>query len=81
MGEDDKILEDVGSDIANHLDHIAACFKPGLDIKVTLIVRVVGYDKADLMMSNDTIENVRAVLDRTANEAHHKGEFNRYGKS
>lgn len=52
----------VSEDIANSLDRIGKHFK---EPKITLVVRWPGNDDADLIMTNDTADQVRAALDRT----------------
>jgi hypothetical protein len=51
----------VSEDIATCLDRIGRHFK---EPKITLVVRYPGNDDADLIMTNDTPDQVKAALDR-----------------
>lgn len=55
-------LAEVQSFVADRMDEITAQFKPA--VKITVAVRIPGNDDADFLMTNDTIDDVVALLQR-----------------
>lgn len=58
-----KLVDIVGSRIADLADEIGLMFKPGA--KVTVIVRAPGFNDRDLLVTSDTIDEVIALLQRS----------------
>lgn len=55
----DRLIAEIGQIID---DHIAPIFKPGA--KITVLVRHPGMDDADGVVTSDTDEGVRAIVQR-----------------
>lgn len=54
----------VQAQCAGHLDEIRACFKPG--VKTCLTVRTPGEPERDFVMTDDSLDEVKAMLGRRA---------------
>jgi hypothetical protein len=52
----------VGEQCNQHLNEIAEYFKPG--VKLTLLARTPGNDEADFVLTNDTLQDAVAALER-----------------
>ena len=48
--------------VAGHMESIVACFKPG--VKITVLVRTPGAPDCDFMMTDDTTEELMAMIER-----------------
>jgi hypothetical protein len=55
-------LHEVQMECNYHLEKIAKCFNPG--VKLTLIARLPGNDRADFVLSGDDLEEAAGVLER-----------------
>lgn len=55
-------LSEVQAEVAAHMDDIVSLFKPG--VKITVMVRTPGFGERDFMLTDDTIAELRAMLDR-----------------
>lgn len=50
-----------------HLEQIAELFKK--DAKITLVVRMPGFPERDVLLTDDTIEGIAEVLERSKSRA------------
>lgn len=55
-------LQKTAAEIERHLNEIAPLFKPGM--KLTFIARMPGNNEADLLMTIDDLEQIKAVIER-----------------
>ena len=53
----------MGNQIADMLDRIGTFFQPG--VKLTLLARTVGNPEADLLVTSDDLDEVRAAIERS----------------
>jgi hypothetical protein len=57
-----RLLE-VREIISGHTDAILREFKPGA--KITVLARIPGNDDADMLLTNDDLEQVAAAIERS----------------
>lgn len=57
-------LEVVQHDVSDYMDDIKKLFKPG--VKIAVLVRTPGYPERDFMMTDDTTEQLMAMIERRA---------------
>ncbi len=57
-------LEDAQPIIADHMDGILGCFKPG--VKIAVLVRTPGFPERDFLMTDDVIPELMNLLARRA---------------
>lgn len=55
-------LEIVQHDVSDYLDDIKNLFKPG--VKIAVLVRTLGYPERDFMMTDDTYDELIAMIER-----------------
>lgn len=55
-------LRQVAATVSGHMEETVACFKPG--VKIAVLVRTPGYPDRDFLLTDDTIPELRAMLDR-----------------
>ena len=55
-------LQETVEEASFHLDAVRDLFKPG--VKVSLMVRVPEYPDRDFMLTDDTLTDLRAMIDR-----------------
>lgn len=63
-------LADVQEFVADRMDEIHTCFKPG--VRVTVIVRCPGFPDRDFLMTADEIPELAALLERRAAQGESK---------
>lgn len=59
-------LETVRQIVAGHMEDIVGCFKPG--VKITVLVRVPDHPTRDFMMTDDTTDEIIAMVKRRGAE-------------
>lgn len=57
-------LDELRDEVAGHMDEIVALFKPG--VKITVVVRTPGFPDRDMLMTDDDLAEVRAMIERRA---------------
>lgn len=57
-------LEMVQRDVSDYMDDIKNLFKPG--VKIAVLVRTPSYPERDFMMTDDTTEELMAMIERRA---------------
>jgi hypothetical protein len=55
-------LAEVRAEICSYMDEILSLFIPGN--KITVLVRTPGNDNADMLLTNDDIEQIAAMVER-----------------
>lgn len=61
MSDNPKVRH-VAEQVSDHMEQIVALFKPG--VKIAVMVRTPGFPDRDFMLTDDTIPELRAMLDR-----------------
>lgn len=56
-------LIEVRVQIAGYMDEMLTLFKPGA--KITVLVRTPGNNEADLLLTNDSMEEIAAMVERS----------------
>lgn len=60
MNVQQRLLGDIGGVIQRHIEPM---FKPG--VKLTVIARTPGNDEADVLVSNDSLGDLAALIERS----------------
>jgi hypothetical protein len=55
-------LDEVQEFVADRMDEIHTCFKPG--VRVTVIVRAPGFPDRDFLMTADDLSELAALVER-----------------
>jgi hypothetical protein len=55
-------LQETAEQVQDHLEEIVRMFEPG--VKITVLVRTPDHPTRDFMMTDDTIRELRSMLDR-----------------
>lgn len=60
---DDNQVNYVRGVVSRHMEEILTLFKR--DAKITVLVRLPGNDEADFLLSNDTLEGMAGIVERS----------------